>query len=192
MLIAAASSFYRMGEESDRQTGRTVEIMLSEVGQPPDTPWDVAFVYHVGYWSHYENQGQYSCWPLPATASAEDLGRFAKERNVLVEEPEAGDVFLLWSPRTKGFANAGIVLHRTGHGLLPNGRPYIRCLTIQGDASRSGAPRGRQTLRITRDFYVSAGDRFIRWTSLDARIALSDITAKIDMVAGRQVLRRAA
>jgi hypothetical protein len=192
LLLAAANAFYRMGEESDRQPGRTVEIMLSEVGQPPDTPWDVAFVHHVGYWSHYENHGHYSFWPLPATASAEDLGRFAKERGVLVEDPEEGDVCLIWSPRTKGFVNAGIVIRPVAQGKLPNGREYIRCVTIQGDASRAGAPRGRLVLRIKRDFCPAAGDRFIRWTSLDTRAALSDVTADVAIMAGRHQLLKAA
>ena len=192
LLIAAANSFYRLGDESELVPGRTVEVMLSEVGQPPNTPWDVAFIYHVGYWSHYDNIGKYSSWPLPATASARDLGKFAEERRVLVKEPQEGDLFLQHSPTAKTYAHAGIVLETLHKGLLPNGREYIRCVTIQGDTNRIGNPRGRLTYRIKRDLCVDAGDRFVRWVDLDNRAAFTNIGAQIDIVAGRPVLRRAA
>jgi hypothetical protein len=71
-LISAATAFLGLGEESTGTgVGRFVSLCLAEVGQPPGHPWDTAFVHHVGYWSHYENEVDWSAWPLPRSATAE-------------------------------------------------------------------------------------------------------------------------
>src|SRR5579884_3490009 len=68
-LISAATAFLGLGEESSGTgVGRLVSLCLAEVGQPPGHPWDTAFVHHVGYWSHYENEVDWSAWPLPRSA----------------------------------------------------------------------------------------------------------------------------
>lgn len=189
LLIGTATAFYRMGQESEHQPGRMVDVILSGVGQPPGTPWEVAFIYHIGYWSHYIDAGEYSSWPLPATASARDLAAFAKERNILRSEPELGDIALVWSATAGTYTHAGILIQRTMHGRLANGRRYVRCVTIEGNATPSGKSRDRLVLRVTRDYCAAAGDRFVRWVDLDPRDSYSTLGDNVELVAGRAVLR---
>jgi hypothetical protein len=188
LLIGAANAFYRMGQESDIHPGRTVEVMLSGVGQPPGTPWEVAFIYHVGYWSHYINSASYSSWPLPPTASVRDLGEFAKERNILRKNPELGDIALVCSATAKVFTHAGIVIDRTMHRQA-NGRRYVRCVTIEGNVAPGGKSRDRLVLRVTREYSPDVGDRFVRWVDLDVRDTYSGVGDDVELVAGRHVLR---
>ena len=144
-----------------------VELFLREVRQPPGEPWCAALVHHVGYWSHYDNASQQSTWPLPATASCFELGEFARERGILLEEPAVGDVFLLRSRELKRFAHTGVVV-----GLLPwsgsgESGSYM-CTTVEGNTNADGSRNGNTTLRKTRRFSIANGDRFVRWANLGA------------------------
>jgi hypothetical protein len=192
LLIGAANAFLGLGEETDHHRGRMVEMMLREVGQPPDMAWDVALLYHLGYWSHFENAHSVSTWPLPATADANALASFAEERNVLVTEPRAGDVFVLRSKLEKRFTHAGVIVGLGDRGMLANGKAYVRCTTIEGARNPSGTPGGRLILRITRDLSTDTGDRFVRWVELDPRVATTDLNVDVSLVAGRMTIRRAA
>src|SRR5688572_10701279 len=106
LLIAGAATLVGAGTESETSRGRLVDMILRRVGQHGPAPWSTAFVHHVGYWSHYELQGQYSSWPLPATNDPHELATFADARGILTDQPERGDVFLLWTGVRKQLARA--------------------------------------------------------------------------------------
>ena len=165
LLIAAANAFVGFTEQGGDNRGQVVERMLAQVHQPPGQPWCAAFVYHVGFHSHFDSTTGSSAWPLPATASCEVLARHAAERGVLRDQPLLGDVFLLYSPRLGRFAHTGIVVS------VEQPRPGVRdvhvCLTIEGNTNEDGSRDGFATLRKVRTFREADGHKFIRWTGLE-------------------------
>ena len=128
----------------------------------------VAFIDHVGFRSHYDNEIRRSSWPIPAGEGVEDLVRFATARNILsTEKPTLGEIFLLWTPFGKRFTHAGIVAAVEREGRFADGRRYYECITIEAERRNHGIARGacQTTHRICPEY----GDRFIRWVDLDGR-----------------------
>lgn len=166
LLVAAATSFLGLGEDGGDNRGQVVELFLREVRQPAGQPWCAAFVHHVGFWSHWDHAAARSSWPLPATASCWELGEFARVRGVLRKEPQAGDVFLLYSKTLKRFAHTGVVATVSRALATPAGDMVFSCTTIEGNTNDDGSRDGRTTLARSRRFSVRAGDRFIRWIEL--------------------------
>jgi hypothetical protein len=168
LLVAAANSFIGLLEEGGDNRGQMIERFLAEVHQPAGEPWCAAFVYHVGYHSHFDHVSRLSSWPLPATASCYELGRFAESNSVLTKSPEIGDVFLKYNRRLGRFAHTGIVVAvEVGDQALGVG--VHCCTTIEGNTNDDGSRDGHATLRKTRRFVEADGDRFIRWVKLDRR-----------------------
>jgi hypothetical protein len=167
LLVAAAASLVGVREEGGNNRGQMVELFLREVEQPPGEPWCAAFVHHVGHWSHYDHQSGESSWPLPATASCYELGAFAKKRGILRDEPDSGDVFLLWNDKLGRFAHTGVVVQLRDAGVSPGEGPWFECETIDGNTDAGGSREGDGVLRRIRRFLPHAGDRFIRWADLD-------------------------
>ena len=194
-LVATANAFVGMGEDGgevpDSALGKLVRRFLREVrnrrrrrdkesrrkgrgerrtpGGIAFPPWDAAFVHYAGYWSHYDQRFKKSSWPLPATASVEELAQFAGVSGAFREAPLAGDVFLLWSPAERRFVRTGIVTHVEHGGQFSRGEKYYLCVTIEGDSDASAEGPGTRTLRRARRFAPQMGDRFIRWTAFDGR-----------------------
>jgi hypothetical protein len=127
-----------------------------------------AFVHHAGYWSHFDHRFATSIWPLPCIGSCTELADFAAEEGILMADaPEAGDVYLLWSPAKKVFARAGIVVGRVRPVSFPSGRTGYDCLTIDACTTRSGSIRGPHTAVVQRVLSAEANDRLIRWPMLE-------------------------
>jgi hypothetical protein len=178
LFVGTANAFVGLGEDlwdpSAAPQGPLVERFLRDArGRRTDdqrAPWDAAFVHYVGYWSHYDDRCERSAWPLPATASVEELAQFAGTSGTLREAPLAGDVFLLWCPTQKRFVRTGIVIQVQ---LLLNpsqnrGRVYT-CTTIEGNSDGYSNEPGTMTMRTVRNLRPDRGDRFIRWSALDGR-----------------------
>ena len=141
---------------------------LAIAANPDDAGWSATFVNHAGYWSHFDFRMGTSVWPLPATSSCTELAAFAAQHLVLAADaPEAGDVYLLWSPAKRQFVRAGIVLSRSRRFRYPSGRKFYECLTIDGDTASDGAIRGGRTAVVERVLSPSRGDRLIRWPLLE-------------------------
>jgi len=165
LLVATANAFVGLGEEGRDNRGQMVELFLREVRQPAGEPWCAALVHHVGYWSHYDNASHGSTWPLPATASCFELGEFAREKGILVEQPAVGDVFLLRSSELKRFAHTGVVVGLVQSFGSGDNTSYT-CTTVEGNTNADGSRNGNMTLRKTRRFSIANGDRFVRWANL--------------------------
>jgi hypothetical protein len=132
------------------------------------TAWSATFVHRAGYWSHFDYRLEASRWPLPATSSCEELAAFAADNFVLADdEPNPGDIYLLWSPAKKLFVRAGIILGHTRRQLYPSGRIGYECQTIDADTTVRGSLHGPRTAIIRRLLSPDAGDRWIRWPLLD-------------------------
>jgi hypothetical protein len=180
-LIAAATSFDGLREENGNNRGLMVERFLTGVGQAAGQPWCAAFVYHVGFWSHFDFRSRTSSWPLPATASCWVLGDYANRRGVLTDEPMEGDVFLVWKPELARFAHAGIVARVRETGTSPAGFRWFDCDTVEGNSNEDGDRDANAVVRRVRRFHPQLGggrgDRFIRWVDLDRRLMLANPAA---------------
>jgi hypothetical protein len=191
-LISAATAFLGLGEESaGTGVGRLVSLCLAEVGQPPGHPWDAAFVHHVGYWSHYENEVDHSAWPLPRTATAGSLARFAEEKQIVHDTPELGDIAVVAGAKKGTIARVGIVVRCRGVRRSWDG-VTAACTTIEGNAGPSGRPGGTTIMRVNRELSFARGDRFVRWVDLDRRHAFGSVLQDQLMRAGQYTVRRAA
>ena len=177
LLISAATTYLGWDEDEEQKRfarrSAFVERMMVEMhaeltGQKP-VPWHTAFVNHVGYWAHYDHEYGASSWPLPATASADELGMFAVERGVMREEPEEGDVFLLWGTAKQVFVRAGIVLTPGDHAVTIRGTPYQEVVVIEANTNEARSETGGSVLKHTRRLSKETGDRFVRWRELDVR-----------------------
>jgi len=171
-LVAAAHAFVGVREQGGNNRGQMVEMFLREVKLQPGQPWCAAFVYHVGYWSHYDARVEHSSWPLPATGSCWELGDFAERKGLLVEEdkaPAEGDVFLLYNDAKKRFAHTGIVVAVHEKLTFTDGDWVWSCTTIEGNTSVEGSREGTATLEKVRWISPRKGDRFIRWVDFEKR-----------------------
>src|SRR5687768_3026338 len=94
-LIAAATSFDGLrdceGSNFSRIVARLVTPLLNERAH-----MSAAFVFHTGFWSHFDPTANSSSWPLPPVANCKRLGEFATRYRILEEEPMEGDIFLLF------------------------------------------------------------------------------------------------
>jgi hypothetical protein len=169
-LISVAHAFVGVREEGGNNHGTMVERFLEKVDQKAGEPWCAAFVYYVGFWSHFEPLTERSSWPLPATASCYMLGQFARKKQILVKEPQPGDVFLVYNPVLLRFAHTGIIVYVTRTEQRASGSMWYECITIEGNTNAEGSREGNAVARKPRRFYPDAGDRFIRWTDLEHRV----------------------
>ena len=193
LLASAALALIGTGYESKTFRGRLTEVVLRQVGQLNRGRWSAAFVHHVGYWSHFEVDGQHSIWPLPATNDPECLAEFGTQRGICRADPQIGDVVLLWSQEARLHVRAGIViglgprvLHRD-----PRRTTWI-CTTVEGDTTESGGFTGGGVHLLRRRICAARGDVFLRWPDLDAREVPSDPTRLATIEAGRVVVLRSA
>jgi hypothetical protein len=180
-LIAAANALVGLREEGGNNRGRMIELFLKGVKQPPGQPWCAAFVHHAGFWSHFDCESMTSSWPLPSTASCYALGVYARERGVLRDEPEVGDVFLLWKATLARFAHTGIVARVRGEGVTPGGGAWFDCDTIEGNTDSGEDCEGDAVMRRVRRFYPRPrlADQFIRWADLDRRCFAGQVLARV-------------
>ena len=165
LLVAAANAFIGVGEQGGDNRGQMVEHFLKGVALPPGQPWCAAFVYHVGHSAHYDHLSRRSSWPLPATGSCDALGRAARAAGVLRDEPNVGDIFLMYSHMRRRFYHTGIVV-----GIHEEDRVHERdvhvCATVEGNTNDDGSANGHTTLRKVRNFREVDGHRFIRWAEM--------------------------
>lgn len=168
LLVASAAGLVGLREDG-RNRRLIMDFFFRDVSQPRGQPWCAAFVHHVGYRSHFNYETNASSWPLPSAPNCHLLGEFALSRGILREAPEAGDLFLVWSPMGVCFAHVGVVAHVGALGETPAGRRWFDCDTIEGSAGDDRSRVWWGVIRRTRRFYPAAGDRFIRWADLDGQ-----------------------
>ena len=127
----------------------------------------MAILHHWGYWSHYDDRGGRSWWPLPAGHDANALAAFGASRGVIKARAETGDVFLHYSPFANRFVRAGVIVEIQSRGRHDNGKRYCDVVAIEGNTNERGERGGPRVLRVARRLSAAAGDRFIRWAALD-------------------------
>jgi hypothetical protein len=148
LVLALARSQLYVREQGGENRGQVVEEYLRTTGLDEGYPWCAAFIAWCGKQAHG------AAWPLPLTAGCKELGAAAEAKGLLVEKPQAGDVFLLLYEKLGRFAHTGFVTD-----VLPDGR--IR--TIEGNTNDGGSRDGYGVFARIRA--IEPGDRFIRWWS---------------------------
>ena len=155
----------------------TIRALLGGYVARRRRPWATDLIHHAGYWSHVEHRSGSSSWPIPRVRQCSELGEFAARKNVLSHErPQAGEIFLLWSPARQHFVHAGIVLSAEPMPLYhmddvdePHPNRRYECHTVEGEITASGGLSGPHLGRVRRVLSAAKGDRTIRWTELDRR-----------------------
>ena len=171
LIIAAASGL--AGPDADEEQSRAADAQST-----------AAFVGHVGYWGHYDEEAELSTWPFPVDADCEALAQLATIQGVLSgEAPQPGAVYLQWSRQKQQFRRAGIVVAQIRAFGKSGAQRCYDCLVLEGSAlltpveEADGRRRRReqfatavQWARRTRMWCMPAdGDRFISWVDLDDR-----------------------
>ena len=175
-LITTASSYTGQGEDPHGTSrGRFVDAVLRQVGAPAaaldaqcSTRWDTAFVHYAGFWSHYDVRRGNSSWPLPPLLDPEALHEHATAVGATAREPQAGDVFLLATPRTGRHIRAGIVVEVERRREHPHYETGYECVTIEGDTNACMELGGGQVLRHRR-LLAPTVDTIVRWVELKKR-----------------------
>jgi hypothetical protein len=137
--VAEQLAFVR--EATNHNDGAWVEALLRVVGCKKGDPWCAAFVSVCLQIAHAGHN------PLPMTASCEELHQFGRLHGLLVDAPQAGDVFLVLTPA--GHA------HHTGFctGPAVDGRVP----TIEGNTNVDGSRDGWGVFRRSRALNSSPG-----------------------------------
>ena len=171
LFICAANTLVGLGDSpADRAVNGPIDRMVKEAAGPggvgPER-WDIAFVHHCGFRSHFNDRVGLSAWPLPAAATAADLGTIGANLGALSEAAEVGDIFLQFSPQHRTFVHAGIVTHVGAATLYSLGKSYVDLSTIEGDTNEQGDLGGGRVVRLARRLWPTTGDRFLRWVDLE-------------------------
>jgi hypothetical protein len=171
LLIATAGALAGLGAHPfHRAPGTGIEQLYAvHAGdaQAPRESWDAPLIQHCGYWAHFDYRSGRSAWPVPSAATVAELAAFGASRAILHSQPAAGDIFLQYTPRRRGFMHAGIVVDVIASGRYDARTPYYDLDTIEGDTDVDGRVAGGVTRRMTRRLSPASGDRFLRWAELE-------------------------
>lgn len=163
-FVGTAKGFRLMGEEGKHQnTGYIINWFLKRTQLDPGYPWCAAYVAHCGYEALFveEAASKRSLWPLPLTASCQQLGDWVRKNHpvaiVASDKGARGNIFLAFYPELDGgrFGHTGIILQRNADGSY---------LTIEGNTNTDGSRDGWQVCYKTRRF--GKADMLIDWTKL--------------------------
>jgi hypothetical protein len=183
LLIVTAGALVGIGVDGEKEFGRESAAQSDTDAEHLEEmagSWDVRFLQHCGFWSHYDHRLRTSNWPIPALETVEQLALFAAEQALLRESPMAGDIFLQYARQRKSFVHAGLVVAVDEIGYSEDDE-YFVVYTIEGDTDHVGRLRGGRAMRVRRRLVPAIGDRFVRWTEMgrSRRIA----TPGLDLVA---------
>jgi hypothetical protein len=145
-LISEARRYLAEREQpvgSNRST--RIDYWLVETGAPLGAPWCAAFVAGVG------RQALGAAWPVPRTASVQQIVDWADPRQVCFAEPERGDLLVIHFPELHRFAHVGIVTDAKADTLA----------TIEANTNPNGEREGYGV--FTRQRPASPRYRFVRW-----------------------------
>ena len=86
IVLAVARLFLWVREATGRNDGAPVEAIQKSTGNKRGDAWCASFVYFVGRVLNWLGLK----WPLPRTASCDDLLAFARRKNILRQQPQKG------------------------------------------------------------------------------------------------------
>ena len=177
MFLEAATAFVGVEALPGVDEEALIDMFRRELRLPDDTPWDAAFVQHVGHCSHFDYQLGASTWPLPPAATGDVLWRVANELDLIRSEPEPADIFTVWSRSRRRFVRTGIVASVEAKRVQLDGQSYYECVTLEGDLNERADGRGELVRYVRRALSAESGDCFIRWADVGARTATTPLAA---------------
>ena len=190
LLIENAAALLAEGPQVEtRLSVWAAPPMASEVDPPRSrrrSSWDMSFINHCGFWSHFHPASRSSSWPLGPDMTIHEMAWYGTARGAMFEQPQEGDIFFQHSPSRASFVHAGIVASVASSGRFSPTDPYFVVTTIEGDTNRSAQLGGGHAMRLTRRVSPGRGDRFLRWSWLEP------CQRAIPAVADTPAIRRAA
>lgn len=168
-LIVGARTLAAMSvsEQFDGTTRRDPDIGQRVEAERTDS-WDVRFIQHCGFWSHYDHKSRTSAWPIPQTVTTTaELAEFGEQHAILRETPRTGDIFLQYGPQRKAFVHSGIVVDVLASRQFAGKPPHFDLYTIEGDTDEFGRLHRGRAMRVRRQLSPELGDRFLRWPALE-------------------------
>lgn len=153
LLLRMARSYDWVRETQGANKGEVVNRFLKNTALGPGYPWCAAFVASIGTYAFGAD------WPLPHTASCQQLADAAQAKSMLMKFPTPGAVFLLWGKSEGRY-------HHTGFVQGPQGAGWK---TVEGNTNEDGSPEGTGVFERVRIF--APLDRFVWWWAGEARAA---------------------
>jgi hypothetical protein len=127
VVLAVARLFLWVREATRKNDGPPVEAIQQSTGNAKGDAWCASFVYFVGRVLN----GLGSKWPLPRTASCDELLEFARRKNVLRREPQPGLLGLVMRAE-----------HDAIHVYFVTGLTGATHTTIEGNTNPDGGREG--------------------------------------------------
>jgi hypothetical protein len=150
IVLGSAQTWEGLTEQGGENKGIVPKLCLADVGLAEGYPWCAAFVTHIGKRALWDYSAGKSTWPVLANGSCKALGQWASAKNILVDTPARGRIFLLYEPSLKRFGHTGFCLDETH--------------TLEGNTNDDGSREGWKVCHKTRKWSVN--DRFIDWAQL--------------------------
>lgn len=151
-LVIQVAKAYKWVKEDPRHTnrGEAVTEFLKLTGLDAGQPWCMAYLSACGHWALE------GTWPLPMTASTDQLLAFARAHHLLYDTPEPGDIGLLLHSPTDAHHAVLVV------DLDVDPKVYH---TIEGNTNDNGSDDGYEVLE--KDRTITPGKQvFVRWCEL--------------------------
>jgi len=152
--VLGCAQALRYVHEADDNRGRFVDGINASVGAPYGSPWCASFVYYVG-----SNALGSVRWPLPRTASCDELLKAGRRAAIVKDAPTKGAVFLVLNPK-----NPDDAVH-TGFVQVAFERGAFR--SIEGNSNDDG---GREGVAVVSNLRGQIGDTrrylFLDWDSV--------------------------
>ena len=140
-----------LGEkETPHLSNRSIRIdyWLTETGVGVGLPWCAAYVTGVG------RQALGHAWPVIFSASVQSMVDWAIKKEILKDDPQKGDLFVIYFPSLKRYAHVGIVQE------VLDGK----IKTIEGNTNPGGSRDGWGIYERTRT--IASTFKYIRWVDL--------------------------
>lgn len=149
---------YRKVRERPKGSNRGTEIdyWIRECGLDPAGafPWCLAFVQQMG------RQAVGRLWPCGRSARVQDVVDWAVPLNLLKDEPQPGDLLVLWYPARGVYAHIGIV----AGVMAPNLRSIEGNTIAETDKGNPEQAREGYGVFERTDRRITPGVKFVRWT----------------------------
>lgn len=150
-VLEVAGNEVGVREQGGSNQGPRVDQYLAAVGLDSGYPWCAAFV----YWGIQEAVGRAGGRnPFLRSAYCPAIDAWARDKDILVDHPKPGDVFLLYSSSSRLAIHTGFVTAVAGSTFE----------TIEGNTNIDGSSEGVGV--FSRNRPINGRYRFVRWARL--------------------------
>ena len=156
VLRVAAATVGACESPGGSNAGPYVDRVLRLVGHNPGQPWCAAHLAGVGSAALRKD------WPAPKTAGCQALFDWAMRMDIVSDDPEPGDIFLIWRPELRRFAHTGFCI-----APLEDGRWTTNSGNTTSKAKPADPTKAREGWLVEeKPWRFRDADRFARWATL--------------------------